>query len=98
MGELRAPRRHHDAAELRHGIRGDAPAGGFRRDVPVLRGAARSAARAVRRVRPQAQGRARVREIPGVARLHPQPEGLEMTRRCYIAGWQSTPAKGEKWL
>src|SRR5438128_4252234 len=98
MGGLRAPRRHHDAAELRHGIRGDAPAGGLRRDVPVLRGAARAAARAVRRVRSQAQGRAGVREVPGAARLHPEPEGMEMTRPCYITVLAAPSAKGERWL
>src|SRR5205823_814928 len=36
--------------------------------------------RAVRRVRPQTQGRAGVREVPGAARLHPEPQGMEPSR------------------
>ena len=50
-------------------LRRQASAGGFRRDVPVLRHPARPAAGSVRRVRAEAEGRDPVREVSGAARL-----------------------------
>src|SRR5256886_4667062 len=79
VGRLRAPGRHHHAPELRHGVRRDASARGLRRDVPVLCVAAWAATRAVRRVRPETQGRAGVREVPSAARLHPEPQRMALS-------------------
>src|SRR5437879_6104958 len=80
VGRLRAPRRDHHAAGFRDRLRGHAPTGGLRGNVPVLRRPAWPVAGVVRRVRAQAQGRAGVREISGDTRLHQEPEGVALTR------------------
>src|SRR3979490_3074327 len=87
MGGLREPRRHDDAAQLRHRLRRYASAGGLCGDVPVLRHAPRPPARAVLRVRAETQGRAGVRKVPAGGRLRPEPQGVEMNNLVSVAGW-----------
>src|SRR6266516_386662 len=83
LGGLRAPPRGDDVGGLRERVREHPPPGRLRRNVSVLRDSAGAAARAVRRVRPQAEGRAGVREVSRPARLRAQPQGLAL--RLYLS-------------
>src|SRR6267378_3731779 len=80
LGGLRAAPHRDDADRLRQRLRGDAPAGRFCRDVPLLRGAARPTAGAVRRVWSEAERCEVVREILGATRFCEEFEGLEIGR------------------
>src|SRR6266699_4369565 len=81
LGGLRAAPHRDDADRLRQRVCGDPPAGRFRGDVPLLRRTPRPAPRAIRGVRPEAQRRAVVREVPRPARLRPQSAWMALVER-----------------
>src|SRR6266704_3409459 len=81
LGGLRAAPHRDDADRLRQRVCGNPPAGRFCGDVPLLRRTSRPAPRAIRGVRPEAQRRAAVREIPRTARLRPQSAWMALVER-----------------
>ena len=85
-------RAHRDrSARPRQRLRGQASAGGFRRDLPLLRHPPRPAAGSVRRVRPEAEGCDSVREVSGAARLRAGAAGLGV-RDGATAGRRTMPS------